>query len=57
MDTPLTVITKQVDDIPRLLAQLQWMIDIQRDSIEPGSFGDALGNDVGAIAGMVEPIR
>jgi len=57
VDTPLTVITKQVDDIPRLLAQLQWMIDIQRDSIEPGSFGGALGNDVGAIAGMVEPIR
>ena len=33
------------------------MIDMQRDFIEPGGFGETLGNDVSRLAGVIAPAR
>ena len=33
------------------------LIDMQRDFLEPGGFGESLGNDVGMLRRTIEPLR
>jgi nicotinamidase-related amidase len=33
------------------------IIDMQRDFLEPGGFGESLGNDVGRLRGTIQPTR
>ncbi len=33
------------------------LIDMQRDFVEPGGFGEALGNDVSLVRTVIEPCR
>src|SRR4051812_29365837 len=54
-------IRSTVDAEPGLI-DLEWsttallIIDMQRDFVEPGGFGETLGNDISQLARAVEPI-
>jgi nicotinamidase-related amidase len=50
---PITAQPYQYDLIPNQCALV--IIDMQRDFLEPGGFGEMLGNDVGQLRRAIEP--
>ena len=56
--TDLTFITAEPDGIEIDVGRTALVvIDMQRDFLEPGGFGAALGNDIGQLAGCVAPCK
>ncbi|MCL9760112.1 cysteine hydrolase [Frankia sp. AiPa1] len=56
-NTPLTVGARPYDFTFDPATTALVLIDMQRDFLEPGGFGESLGNDVSQLRGTIEPLR
>jgi nicotinamidase-related amidase len=57
MTTPLTVDGDPAPFLFEPAATALLVIDMQRDFVEPGGFGETLGNDVSRLRGVIAPLQ
>ncbi|MEU5259694.1 isochorismatase family cysteine hydrolase [Amycolatopsis sp. NPDC021455] len=57
MTTPLTVDADPTSFLFEPATTALLVIDMQRDFVEPGGFGETLGNDVSRLRGVIAPLQ
>ena len=57
MTTPLTVDADPTSFLFEPTTTALLVIDMQRDFVEPGGFGETLGNDVNQLRGVIAPLQ
>jgi len=57
MTTPLTVDADPTSFLFEPATTALLVIDMQRDFVEPGGFGETLGNDVSQLRGVIAPLQ